>query len=259
MPDPRPPSPPIVSPPRRLRTSAPLYAQIAEGLLERIESGELAPGNRLPPERELSQMLGVNRMTLRRALRRLEAQGLLRRRQGDGTYVSEPRFERQAAKLFSFTDGMRRRGYTPGARVISLLQQPADASAASELGLEATAPVYAIHRLRLVNQEPVMLERYLIPVHRFPGLDRHDLVNRSMYEIMRTEYGVHISRARQSLEPVLAAAYEAGLLEIQVGAPLMLERRLSFDQHGRPVEHGQDVYRGDRFRFVTEMAPLEDA
>lgn len=258
MPSPRPPAALPVSPPQRLPAHAPLYAQIADGLLERIQSGELAPGNRLPPERELSEMLGVSRMTLRRALRRLEAQGLLRRRQGDGTYVSEPRFERQAGKLFSFTDGMRRRGYTPGARIIAFVQQPAEPAIASELGLAAAAPLYSIHRLRLVNQEPVMLERYLIPVDRFPGLERHDLAHRSMYEIMRVEYGVQISRARQSLEPVVAAAYEAGLLEIEVGAPLMLERRLSFDQHGQPVEHGQDLYRGDRFRFVTEMAPLED-
>ncbi|HEX9680710.1 MAG TPA: GntR family transcriptional regulator [Anaerolineales bacterium] len=237
--------------------SLPLYLQIAESLLDRIESGELAPGDRLPPERELSERLGVNRMTVRRALRNLEDQGLLSRRQGDGTYVAEPKIERQAARLVSFTRGMQRRGLTPGTRLISVELRPVEASLARSLRLPVAAPLHDILRLRLLNQEPVILERYLIPAARFPALDRFDLEGRSVYEILETEYGIAIRRARQSLEPVVAGDFEAGLLGIRPGAPLMLERRTGFDAGGEPVEHGRDLYRGDRFRFVTEMAPLE--
>lgn len=242
---------------KRLTTAVPLYIQIAESLLDQIESGELAPGDRLPPERELSKLFGVNRMTLRRALRMLETQGLLIRRQGSGTYVAEPKIERKADQLFPFTRSMQRQGYTPGAKVIRLEKRPVEASIAKHLQLPVSAPVYHIHRLRLINQEPVMLERFTIPVHRFPGLETHDLENRSMYEIMETEYGVTVTRARQSLEAVSATEYEAEWLGVEPGAPLMLERRLSFDQEDQPVEYGKDLYRGDRFRFVTEMAPLE--
>ncbi len=248
---------PIEPPVNRLSTALPLYSQIAESLLDRIESGRLAPGERLPPERELSQMLGVNRMTLRQALRLLETQGLLVRRQGNGTYIAEPKIERQAGRLISFTRGMQRRGYKPGARVIAFAQRPVEASLAGHLRLPVSAPVYDIHRLRLINEEPVMLERFIIPVQRFPGLDAHELASRSMYEIMEKEYKVSVSQARQSLEPVVAAEYEAKLLGVEPGAPLMLERRLSFDKENRPVEYGKDLYRGDRFRFVTEMASLE--
>jgi len=241
----------------RYETSIPLYVQIAESLLDRIESGKLRPGDRLPPERDLSKMLSVNRMTVRRALQVLESQGLLLRRQGAGTYVAEPKIERQAAQLVPFTQGMQRRGYTPGARVITLERHPAEPSIASELELPVSAPVYHVHRLRLVNQEPLLLERLEIPVHRFPDLERYDLSQRSLYEIMETEYGVSVVRARQSLEPVSATEYEAELLQVARGAPLMLERRLAFDQDDQPVEQGKDLYRGDRFRFVTEIAPLE--
>lgn len=237
--------------------AVPLYSQIAESLLDQIESGKLTPGDRLPPERELSQTLGVNRLTLRRALRVLETQGLLVRRQGAGTYIAEPKIERQAGQLISFTRGMQRRGYKPGAKVFQFAERPVEAALAAHLKLPVSAPVYEIHRLRLINAEPVLLERYTIPVKRFPGLERHDLVNRSMYEIMEKEYGVSVSQARQSLEPVVATEYEAGLLEVQPGAPLMLERRLSFDKDNQPVEYGKDLYRGDRFRFVTDMASLE--
>lgn len=241
----------------RLIAAAPLYVQISESLLERIEAGELAPGTRLPPERELSEMLGVNRLTLRRALRVLEQQGLLTRLQGKGTYVAEPKIEREAGRLVSFTRGMSRRGYSVGTRLISLEQRPVEAALARELKLPASAPVYAILRLKTLNREPVLIERYTIPVRRFPALDHFDLEARSIYDILHAEYGVTILRARQSLEPVAADEFDASLLGIAEGSPLMLERRLSFDQDGEPVEHGRDLYRGDRFRFVTEMAPWE--
>lgn len=254
---PRNPPAAVARPVDRLIGAAPLYVQIAEGLLDRIECGELAPGDRLPAERELSEMLGVNRVTLRRALRTLESQGLLTRHQGKGTYVAEPKIERQAGRLVSFTRGMSRRGFVPGTRVLAFEQRPVEAALARELGLPAAAPVFFVLRLRLLNHEPMLLERYTIPARRFPELERFDLEARSIYEVLEHEYGVVFQRARQSLEPTVASAYDAELLLVAPGSPLMLERRLSFDPDGRPIEHGRDLYRGDRFRFVTEIAPWE--
>lgn len=245
------------APINRFSTAIPLYNQIAESLLDQIEAGRLEPGSRLPAERELSEMLGVNRMTLRQALQVLESQGLLVRRQGDGTYVAQPKLERQAGRLISFTRGMRRRGFKPGAKIVAFEEAPVEASVAAHLHLRVSEPVYRLHRLRLLNGEPVLLERFTIPVHRFPGLEQHDLANRSMYEIMEKEYKVTVSHAQQSLEPVLAAEYEAGLLQVSIGAPLLLESRLSFDKENQPVEYGKDLYRGDRWKFVTDIASLE--
>jgi GntR family transcriptional regulator len=241
----------------RDETSVPLYVQIADIMLDRIESGELAPGDRLPSERELSERLDINRLTLRRALRILEVQGLLVRRQGSGTYIAAPKVERHADQLVPFTQGMQRRGYTPGARMVLFERRPVEAGVARELKLLVSAPVYYVHRLRLLNQEPVLLERFMVPAEYFPDLERFDLGQRSLYEIMQTEYGISVVRARQSLEPVIATEYEGELLGVEPGAPLMLERRLTVDQDDRPIEYGKDLYRGDRFRFITEIAPLE--
>jgi GntR family transcriptional regulator len=240
------------NPVRGLVYSIPLYIQIAEGLMDRIEAGELAPGDRLPPERELSEKLGVNRMTLRRALRVLEAQGLIVRKHGVGTYIAEPKIDRQMDAVFRFTRGMQNRGFTPGARLISLEQTFADAAIARDLAVPVSSPAYRILRLRSINHEPVLLESYMIPARRFAGLDRHDLEVRSVYEVIESEYGVSIVRARQSFEPVVASSFEADLLGVRVGAPLMLEKRISYDAENRPVEYGRDRYRGDRFRFIAE-------
>lgn len=241
----------------RLIAGAPLYAQIADALLGRIQRGDLAAGDRIPPERELSERLGVNRLTLRRALRELEGRGLLSRRPGLGTFVSEPKVERPAGRLISFTRDVQQLGFAPGARLLSIETRPAAAEQAADLGLPVSALIWDVLRLRTLNTEPVLLEHYSLPHRRFLHLDRFDLEARSVFEILETEYRVTIARARQSLEPVLAGARESELLGVPSGAPLMLERRLSLDAQDRPVELGRDLYRGDRFRFVTEKAPRE--
>jgi GntR family transcriptional regulator len=246
------------NPTREPAYSIPLYIQIADSLVDGIEAGELAPGDRLPPERELSEKLGVNRMTLRRALRVLEAQGLVLRKHGVGTYIAEPKIDRQMDAVFRFTRGMQNRGFTPGARIISLEETPVDAALARDLGVPVSSTAYSIVRLRSINQEPVLLESYRIPAQRFQGLDRHDLERRSIYEVMESEYGVSIVRARQSFEPVVASAFEADLLGVRTGAPLMLEKRISYDAENRPVEYGKDRYRGDRFRFITDTFEISN-
>jgi GntR family transcriptional regulator len=252
------PVPLVLEPPQnRLIAGRPLHVQIAESLLARIESGELVAGDRLPSERDLSVALGVNRLTLRRALRVLEGRGLITRRPGLGTHVAAPKIERQAARLVSFTRGMEQRGYLPGTQLLSVEHVPAHAALAAVLHIGTGAPVCVVHRLRTLNREPVLLEQYILPDDRFARLEHRDLEGRSIYAILAEDYGVVIRRARQSLEPVNASEYESDMLGVAPGAPLMLEQRLSFDEHDRPVEHGRDLYRGDRFRFVTETAPWE--
>jgi GntR family transcriptional regulator len=236
--------------------SIPLYVQLAEGLIAKIESGELSPGEQLPPERELSASLGVNRMTLRRALHVLGSQGMIIRKHGVGTFIAEPKIDRQMEVVFRFTSGMLNQGFTPGAEMISFEEINADQILAKDLAIPTSSRVYSILRLRSINREPVMIESYKIPVQRFPGLDRFNLESRSIYEIMEIEYGIPINRARQSFEPITATSFEAELLNINYGEALMLERRISYDDINQPVEYGKDRYRGDRFRFVTEAKPF---
>lgn len=236
--------------------SIPLYIQIAEKMISRIESGDLSPGEQLPPERCLSEEIGVNRMTLRRALKVLESQGLIVRKHGVGTFIAEPKIDRQMDIVYRFTRGIQNRGLTPSAELISIENILAEPSLANELELSIPTHVYSILRLRSINQEPVMLESYKIPRRRFPGLERYDLESRSIYEILENEYGVPITNARQSFEPVNATEFEANLLKINVGEALMLEKRLAFDDENLPVEYGKDYYRGDRFRFISKAAPF---
>ena len=232
--------------------------QITEGLLDRIQSGDLAPGDRLPPERELSESLGVNRRTVREALRVLETQGLLTRQRGLGTFVANNKIQREADHLASFSKEMQQRGHITSAKILLFEQRMCEAPTAERLNLPVSSPIYYIHRLRLLNNDPVMLEKFILPMAYFPNLKQHDMESRSLYEILATEYEVVISQANHSIEAVSASTYEADLLDVESGTPLLLEQRLGQDQNGRFVEYAKDLYRGDRFRIVTKVAIINE-
>ena len=238
------------------RPRIPLYMQIVDALIERLEQGELAAGDRMATERALAEEFGVNRRTVRQALDVLGRRGLIERIQGSGTFVSEPRLERGAAEFFHFTEQVRQRGSAAGSIILNLERVVPSPLVAQELEMAAGAEVYRCHRLRTVNGQPVLIETFALPADLVPGFESFDFEVRSVYEIMRMEYNVDVAYARQSLEAVALSEIEAQWLGTTMGAPAMLERRLAFDRNGRPVDFGTDIYRGDRIRFVTDAATV---
>lgn len=231
---------------------SPAHVQIEQWLMGAIASGELAPGKRLPPEHHLATTLGVSRMTLRQALDTLERRGLLARTVGrrGGTFVVQPKVECDLTTLIGFTDQLRRRGMTPGARVVNAAEEAASPAIAKALDLAENDPVYMIARVRLANEQPLALERSLFPARRFPGLLGKALGG-SLYALLEESYGLRPQRALESLESVRARASEARLLDVRPGTALMLIERTAYAADGVPVEFARDLYRGDRARIVV--------
>jgi GntR family transcriptional regulator len=226
----------------------PAHAQIEEWLEGAIAGGRLAPGDRLPPERELAGKLRVSRMTLRQALASLERRGLLARRVGreGGTFVDEPKLE--LAGLSALSDQLRGLGLAAGARVLSAQERAATPAEAAVLGHDA---VFEIRRVRLADGVPLALERNVFPADAFPGLLEAPL-DGSLYALMRERYGEAPVRAVERLEPTLARLEEAEALGVAPGQPLMLVERIAYGSSGRALELSHDVFRGDRTRVVWE-------
>jgi GntR family transcriptional regulator len=167
----------------------PAHARIAHWLEDLVTSGELAPGDKLPPEVEIATSLGVSRMTLRQALGAVEAKGLIDRRRGrfGGSFVAAPRFEFDHADLPGFTEQMLRIDVEPGAAVLNATTCRTDTVVSKALGLRRGDRVHDIQRVRTANGEPIVLEQAYLPAELFPELLSKDLRG-SLYAVMR-DYG----------------------------------------------------------------------
>ena len=201
--------------PRRVSRSnpIPLYAQVEQNMRQLIKTGQWSPGHRVPSEKDLEDMYGVSRITIRRALNDLAAEGKLVREPGRGTFVKEPTLVAEPKTVTSFTEEMTRLGLQAGARVLSIGLEYPDSVTAGRLRLPEGEPIVAVHRLRLADDRPLGIQRARLPAGRFPGLEHSDLTDRSLYEHLRTTYGVTPTEAEETFRVGQIGAGEARLLQ----------------------------------------------
>jgi GntR family transcriptional regulator len=219
-------------------------------VLDLIE--RLGVGTAIPSERQLSADLGVSRLTLRAALDDLAREGYLIRRRGSGTYVQHPKIA-QELTITSFSDDMRRRGMTPGSRTLSMNTVLAGARLGRFLNVSPSEQIVVVKRLRLADGETMAIETLHIPEALVPGLTPKAL-DGSFYELLRDRYGVMIVEGTQAIEPTVTNEEESEALGVPLQSPAFLFERTSRDEAGRTVEFVQSVYRGDRYRIVTELS-----
>jgi GntR family transcriptional regulator len=215
---------------------------------------ELSVGDALPSERRLSTDLSVSRPTLRAVIDELVREGLLLRRHGSGTYVAEPKIALPLT-MTSFSEDMSRRGMVPSSRVVSFELTSAGAKLGQRLRLSPVEEVWVITRLRLADDETMAIEWLHAPRRFLPDLKREDLAQRSFYELLRERRGIVIASGVQTIEPTVTSPEEADLLGVPVHSPAFLFERTTEGEGGEVVEFVRSVYRGDRYRLVTELRP----
>lgn len=237
------------------KSPIPLYYQLVEAIRDRIRAGALTPGAQLPPERELGEQFGISRMTVRQALQYLINEDVLVARQGAGTFVAEPKLTFDPRHALGFTEEMMLRGADAASQVLEQSVVTPPASIAAKLALPAGEQTTRIVRLRLAAGTPLLLETVHVPTSLFPGLDRENLAQLSLYRLMRDVHGVKPAGARQTLESVPANEYEGKLLGVQPGTPMILLQGVTVDQDDQPIECFKAIYRGDRFEIAFDSRP----
>ncbi|MGZ4411706.1 MAG: GntR family transcriptional regulator [Gaiellaceae bacterium] len=229
-------------------------AEARERVLDLIE--QLEVGDSIPSERLLSAELGISRLTLRAALDDLAHEGYLIRRRGSGTFVSEPKIA-QELTMSSFTDDMRRRGMTPSSRTLDLRVVPAGAMLGRVLHVSPSEPVVVVKRLRLADRETMAIETLHVRQSLVPGLSGRDLEQGSFYELLRERYGLAIASGLQTIEPTVTDEEESGALGVPLHSPAFLFERVTRSESGDVIEFVRSIYRGDRYRLVTELTDLQ--
>lgn len=212
---------------------------------------QLSEGDALPAERDLAEMFGVSRMTLRRAVDQLAITGVVERRPGAGTFVSHSRMTRRIA-MTSFSEDVRRRGLVPETRVLSFTTRRADRITARRLRVPVGDTVVVFDRLRSASGEPLAVETTTIASAHVPGLRQEDLAT-SWYELLADRWGILIERASLDIEAVLPRPEIVPLLRVHAAQPCILLKVTSLDHQGVVVEVGRSVYRGDRYSLGAEL------
>ncbi|KPH58182.1 MULTISPECIES: GntR family transcriptional regulator [Novosphingobium] len=235
----------------RSEEGTPLYLQLARSLREHISSGGIDPGSALPSERDLSEMAGLSRVTVRKGIEQLIDEGVLVRKQGSGTFVAR-RIETAGSRLSSFSDDTRSRGENPGVVwIYKSYAQPTEEEAAA-LEVPATARVARLGRVRLAGGEPLAIEHAVIPAEFMPDLDS---LGDSLYQALEA-HGFRPTSGTQRVRASLATQTEAGILCVQQNSEVLRIERTTRVPNGQIVEFTRSVYRGDRYEFVTDLKEI---
>lgn len=231
------------------RSPIPLYLQVKETLLEKIESGEWQPEQQLPSEVELCDMLEVSRAVVRQALNELVFEGLIVREQGRGTFVAKPKMDFQPSTLISFSRVMRRLGHEVKTKVLDQRVVPAPKKVAIKLSLKPNERVVLIRRLRFVDERPVAIHTAYLDAERFSALVYEDL-SQSLWDAIRKITGIESAYTQDIIEATLLRRKEAELLDRSIGSSALLIAGNAFDSHGRSFRYTEAVNRADCIRFV---------
>ncbi|WP_342590561.1 GntR family transcriptional regulator [Rhodoferax aquaticus] len=227
---------------------APLYRLLAKRLEQEIRTGHFRVDEALPPERELVASHGVSRVTARKAIDLLVAQGLVQRRHGSGNFIA-PRLEQNLSGLTGFSEEMRKRGYQASSEWLDRTVRPGTKEECHSLGLMWPNKILCLERLRLADGRPVAYERTLLPRD---ALSSPFAIEESLYaQLSQTQYAP--VEAKQHIRAMNANTRLAKLLHLRAGTALLWVTRTAYGVGGGVVECTVSYCRSDYYDFVVEM------
>ena len=230
----------------------PRYQQLQRHIASAIRKGELAQGDQLPPERELAALADISRVTVRKAVAQLVADGLIEQRRGAGSFVrgpSGPKLEQSLSSLVSFTENMKARGVTSTSKVLDRGLYAPRPEETLVLGLSSGDRVARIDRLRSADGVPMALEQSALPPDILPDPGK---VAVSLYDVLRAR-GLAPTRAIQRVTAVNLSDRDAAMLDLAEGAAVLKIERTGYLATGRPIEFTRGLYRSDIYDFVSEL------
>jgi GntR family transcriptional regulator len=218
-------------------------------------------GAKLPSERTLAAELGVSRTTVRQALTELADAGLIEAAPQRGWFVVGNRISEGQNVLRSFTSFALERRLTPGARIIDSRVRSATLDESTHLQLPPGVAILALERVRTLDGFPVCREQSTLALPRMPGLEDIDLTDASLFDILSAEFGIDAVRCDYAVQAEAADEITADLLNLTVGAPVLVGHETTVDQKDRPISCGSVTYRGDAYRFTASLfrAPRMDS
>ena len=217
-----------------------VHEKAQQFILDLIKGPGYRAGDRIPSERELSDLTGISRMTVRKAIGHLIDRGVLERRGTAGTFLPSAVIKRPVSEgMFShgISEIVRQCGGEPGSRLLVFERHAADPRVAERLGIRTGDPVIVMRRLRTVNGQPFCIETTHMADARVPGLVADDLLGqRSFYDLLEQRYGIRMHGGEGVISLTSASPQEASLLELGRETSVLLFQAVSLDVNSRPME-----------------------
>lgn len=229
----------------------PLWAQVLADLRARLEAGEFT--DEFPTDLELTAEYGVSRHTAREAVRRLQAEGVVSRERGRGTFVRSPSFEQPTGAIYSLFRAIEAEGLEQRSEVLDL-SLVVDVEVAERLGLPADAELVRIERLRSADGHPLAHDTAWLPAELARPLLEVDFGHTALYDELADRCGVRPTAGTEWIATELPGEVDRSLLGVAARQPVFRIRRrvLAGD---RPIEWRETVIRGDRYTFVAQWSP----
>lgn len=225
-----------------------LLAQLRQLITHSRERG----ANKLPAERRLAEELQASRGLIRTLLGELAAEGLVQAMPQSGWLITGQALSEPNNSLIGFSEMGRLYGYEPHSDVLESSIRLGDESEITRLRIAPLSRVWVLRRLRRLDERPVSVEQVVLPLEMAGDLPKRDMTNRSLIADLE-EFGVLVTRTDVTIEAQVAGPSLAPFLDLQVGAPVLTQREVAFDQYGRELFLGHADYRSDSYRFRSTL------
>lgn len=241
----------------RSKRSKPLYMQVEDHVLKLINGPDYAAGDRVPSERMLAEQLGINRMTVRKAIDRLVEKRVLERNGTSGTRLPQPYIARpiDVRNSLGITRIIRDAGGKPGNRLLHFGDARATENIAHRLNIPVDAELVMLRRLWTVNDLPFCVETTYLPAARFPDLDAENLIaGQSLYSILSAKYGVKTHAMDREISVGPPTAIESRMLKLAKNDVAFILRLVAKDRAGRPFEYTKSANHPHHVVFRTSTS-----
>lgn len=230
-------------------TKKPMYRQIADTLRERVQQGELKPGDALPTESALQDEFAVSRVTVRQALKQLTQEAIIESIQGSGSYVKEERVNYDIYQLTSFYEKLADRHVETHSDVQVFEAIGANSELAAKLEVALGDKIWHVKRLRFIKQKPMTLEETWMPLALFPDLT-WEVMENSKYHFIEQVKKMVIDRSEQEIVPIMPSEEIASLLGVDPHQPILEKISRGFLHDGRVFEYSRNAFKSDDYKFT---------
>jgi len=229
-----------------------LYFQLYEILRKKIEGNEWPICSQIPTEEDLCRMFNVSRATVRTAVMELVRQGYLKRQQGKGTFI----FRNIGSEGLTMLTSLQEILFEKGFQVTTIVLERSVMMPIGDLDLKLRVPkdkhIIYIKRLRLIDNEPVLLQESYVPYNICPLLLEEDVENQLLFDIFEKKYGMKITRVENHIEIAYITSDEARIIGLAEGSPAILLNQYFYSGEAL-VMYTRSIKRTDRFKFLINL------